>query len=109
MVAAELVDPRPYLVGTLCDTFRDYPAIGPLLPAMGYSERQVADLEATINRADCDLVIVGTPIDLRRLIRINKPAVRVTYEQQEIGKPDLEDGLARFICDATSVAAGAAP
>ena len=94
--AAEIVDPRPYTVGTLADTFRKYPGIGTLLPAMGYGEEQMRDLEATIARTPADVVLVATPIDLRRLIRIDKPALRVGYELQEIGKPDLADVLARF-------------
>jgi predicted GTPase len=94
--AAEIVDPRPYTVGTLTKTFEAYPAIGTLLPAMGYGEEQVRDLETTIARTPADLVLVATPIDLRRVIRIEKPALRVGYELQEIGRPDLEDVLARF-------------
>ncbi len=94
--AAEIVDPRPYTVGTLTETFESYPGIGTLLPAMGYGEQQMKDLEATIAATPCDLVLVATPIDLRRVIRIDKPALRVGYELQEIGKPDLEDVLARF-------------
>lgn len=95
--AAELVDPRPFTVDTITETFKKYPKIGVLLPAMGYGEDQIKDLEDTINKTDCDLVIIGTPIDLRKLIKINKPAVRVTYDLQEIGKPDLADQLKRFI------------
>ena len=95
--ASELVDPRPYTVGTITETFKKYPDIGTLLPAMGYGEQQIKDLEATINKADADLVIIGTPIDLRKLVNINKPAVRVTYELQEIGKPDLTDMLKKFM------------
>jgi len=95
--ASELVDPRPYTVGTITETFKKYPDIGTLLPAMGYGEQQIKDLEATINKADADLVIIGTPIDLRKLVNINKPAVRVTYELQEIGKPDLTDVLKKFM------------
>jgi len=91
--AAEIVDPRPFLKGTLVDTFKKYPEIGTLLPAMGYGKQQIKDLEATINATDCDAVIIGTPIDLRRIISINKPSVRVFYDLQEIGKPDLEDAL----------------
>ncbi len=94
--AAGLVDPRPFTVGTITKTFEKYPGIGTLLPAMGYGDQQVKDLEDTINKSDCDLVIIGTPIDLRKLITINKPALRVTYDLQEIGKPDLEDVLAKF-------------
>ncbi len=95
--AAELVDPRPYTVGTITETFQKYPEIGTLLPAMGYSPQQIEDLEETINKAEADVVIIGTPIDLRKLVKINKPAVRVTYELQEIGKPDLYDALKKFL------------
>ena len=91
--AAAVVDPRPYTVGTITETFRKYPDIGALLPAMGYGDRQVKDLETTINRTPCDTVIIGTPIDLNRLVKIRKPTVRVRYELQEIGKPDLMDVL----------------
>ncbi|HES60287.1 MAG: GTPase [Calditrichaceae bacterium] len=94
--AAEIVDPRPYTVGTITETFKKYSGIGSLLPAMGYGKKQIKDLEATINKTDCDLVIIGTPIDLRKLINIDKPALRVTYELQEIGKPDLTDVLKKF-------------
>jgi predicted GTPase len=95
--AAEIVDPRPYTVGTITETFRKYPDIGVLLPAMGYGDRQVKDLETTINRTPCDAVIIGTPIDLNRLIKIKKPTVRVSYDLQEIGKPDLMDVLKPFL------------
>ncbi|HVO12156.1 MAG TPA: cyclic 2,3-diphosphoglycerate synthase [Vicinamibacteria bacterium] len=94
--AAEVVDPRPYTVASITETFRKYPGIGTLLPAMGYGEAQVRDLEATIARTPCDLVLIATPIDLRRVLKIEKPALRVGYELQEIGKPDLADVLARF-------------
>ncbi|MBW6457886.1 MAG: cyclic 2,3-diphosphoglycerate synthase, partial [FCB group bacterium] len=95
--ASEVVDPRPYTVGTISKTFRNYPGIGKLLPAMGYGELQMMDLEKTIAQTDCDTVIIGTPIDLRRVIAIDKPSVRVTYELSEIGKPDLEDILKEMI------------
>jgi len=95
--ASEIVDPRPYTVGTISETFRKYPGIGHLLPAMGYGDQQVKDLETTINRTPCDAVIIGTPIDLNRLIKIRKPTVRVRYELQEIGKPDLMDVLMPFL------------
>ena len=95
--AVAIVDPRPYLVGSLRDTFETYPEIGTVLPAMGYGARQIADLEATINAADCDAVIIGTPIDLGRLLDIDKPHTRVSYDLQEIGKPDLEDVLGDFV------------
>lgn len=94
--ATEIVDPRPWVVGRIAETFEKYPDIGALLPAMGYGEEQIADLEKTINKVECDVVIIGTPIDLRKIIKIKKPAVRVIYELQEIGKPNLEDVLARF-------------
>jgi predicted GTPase len=95
--AAELVDPRPWAVGKLRDTFAEYPEIGSLLPAMGYGAEQKADLERTINAVDCDAVVIGTPIDLTRIVKIDKPAVRVGYELQEVGKPDLRQALARFL------------
>ncbi len=94
--AAELVDPRPYAVGLMAKTFDSYPKIGTLLPAMGYGGQQMKDLETTIARTPADLVLIATPIDLRRVIRIEKPALRVGYELQEIGKPDLQDALAEF-------------
>ncbi len=94
--ASEIVDPRPWVVGRIAETFKKYPDIGTLLPAMGYGEEQVKDLETTINKADCDVVIIGTPIDLRKIIKIKKPAVRVIYELQEIGKPNLDEVLAQF-------------
>ena len=95
--AAECVDPRPYTVGKLSETFRIYPEIGSLLPAMGYGEQQTRDLEETINSTECDSVIIGTPIDLNRVIKINKPNTRVFYDLQEIGKPDLGDVLDDFL------------
>jgi predicted GTPase len=94
--AAEIVDPKPYAKGTIADTFEKYSHIEGLLPAMGYGDRQVADLEATINATPCDAVIIGTPIDLRRICKIKRPSVRVRYELQEIGKPDLADLLDGF-------------
>jgi predicted GTPase len=89
--ASEIVDPRPWIKGTLKETFEKYPGIGSLLPAMGYGDRQVKDLGATINAADVDSVVIATPIDLRRLITIKKPTVRVRYELQEIGSPNLTE------------------
>jgi len=94
--AAEIVDPRPWIVGKIADTYQKYQEIGTLLPAMGYDKEQVADLERTINAVDCDVVVIGTPIDLRKIVKINKPAVRVMYELQEIGRPNLEDVLKKF-------------
>src|SRR5438105_5926014 len=91
--AAELVDPRPFAVGSIARTFEEYPEIGTLLPAMGYGNGQMEDLRETIERSDADLVLIGTPIDLRRLIDIDKPALRVTYHLQEMGEPTLKDVL----------------
>lgn len=95
--AAELVDPRPYLVGKLAETFEIYPEIGTLLPAMGYGKQQLKDLEATINKVDCDAVVIGTPIDLNRIVKIKKPNTRVYYDLQEIGFPNLEEVLTDFV------------
>jgi predicted GTPase len=91
--AGELVDARPFAVGSLQKTFEKYGHLKKVLPAVGYSDEQVKELEATINRTDCDLVVSATPIDLSRLIRINKPLVRVRYEYQGVGHPTLEDAL----------------
>ncbi|MDY0196630.1 MAG: cyclic 2,3-diphosphoglycerate synthase [Tenuifilaceae bacterium] len=95
--AAEKVDARPYLVGKLKETYAIYPGIGDLLPAMGYGKQQLKDLEATINNTDCDTVIIGTPIDLTRIINIKKPTTRVHYDLEEIGKPDLKGVLEDFV------------
>jgi predicted GTPase len=91
--AREIIDPRPYTVGSITSTFRNYPDIGPLLPAMGYGQQQRDDLEETINKTEADVVIIGTPIDLGRILELNKPSVRVRYELQEIGKPTLMELL----------------
>ena len=91
--AAEIIDPRPYVVGTIAGTFEAYPNIGTLLPAMGYGDQQVKDLEATINATPADAVIIGTPIDLRRICTIDKPSTRVTYDLKEIGDTTLADVL----------------
>jgi predicted GTPase len=95
--AAGFVDPRPYTVGKLKETFETYPDIGVLLPAMGYGEQQLKDLETTINNTECDAVVIGTPIDLNRIIKIKKPSTRVYYNLQEIGRPDLVGVLDDFI------------
>jgi predicted GTPase len=95
--AAGFVDPRPYVVGRLAETFRTYPGIGSLLPAMGYGPKQLKDLEATINHTPCDAVVIGTPIDLKRIIKIKKLSTRVHYNLQEIGKPDLVTVIEAFI------------
>jgi predicted GTPase len=95
--AAELIDPRPFTVGKLTETFEKYPNIGTLLPAMGYGEQQLRDLETTINNTDCDAVVIGTPIDLNRIINIKKPSTRVWYDLQEIGSPNLEEVIDEFV------------
>lgn len=95
--AAEMVDPRPYLAGKLVDTFNKYPGIGTLLPAMGYGEAQIRDLELTIARTDCDSVIIGTPIDLSRIVKIDKPNTRVYYSLDEIGSPNLSEIIDDFV------------
>ena len=95
--AAELIDPRPYVVGKLAETFGIYPNIGHLLPAMGYGDQQIKDLEETINNTDCDSVVIATPIDLNRLVKIRKPNTRVYYDLQEIGQPDLDTILDDFL------------
>ena len=91
--AAEIVDPRPFAVGTIADTYRKYPSTGAILPAMGYGEKQTRDLEKTIDQADVDMVISATPIDLTRVLKVRKPMQRVRYELQEIGQPTLEEIL----------------
>ncbi|PJB00617.1 MAG: GTPase, partial [Ignavibacteriales bacterium CG_4_9_14_3_um_filter_30_11] len=91
--AKEIVDPRPYTVKSITDTFKKYPNIGVLLPAMGYGKAQMKDLENTINRTKCDSVVIGTPIDLGRYIKINKPHTRVKYDLQEIGTITVETVL----------------
>ena len=91
--AAEIVDPRPYAVRSIKATYEKYPKTGPILPAMGYGEAQTRDLEETIRNAEVDMIIIATPIDLKRIVKIDKPSQRVRYELQEIGKPTLEDLL----------------
>jgi predicted GTPase len=95
--AAKLVDPRPFLKGTLVGVFKQYPKIGTLLPAMGYGEQQIKDLEETIDATDCDMVVIGTPIDLGRIIKINKPHMRVTYELEERDGHVLEDMITKLL------------
>jgi len=95
--AAELIDPRPFTVGKLTETFEKYPNIGTLLPAMGYGKEQLKDLETTINNTDCDSVVIGTPIDLNRIINIKRPSTRVWYDLQEIGSPNLEEVIDEFV------------
>lgn len=95
--AAQIVDPRPYAVGKLAETFSIYPGIGELLPAMGYGDEQVRDLQRTIDATPCDAVVIGTPIDLNRIVKISKPNTRVHYDLQEIGKPNMADILDDFL------------
>ena len=94
--AKEIIDPRPFVVRSIADTFKKYPGIGTLLPAMGYGNAQVKDLEETINRTNCDGVVIATPIDLRKILSIQKPTTRVTYELEEIGDTDLHSVLSRL-------------
>ncbi len=101
--ASQEVDARPYLVGKLKETYEIYPNIGCVLPAMGYGEQQLHDLEKTINSTDCDTVIIGTPIDLQRIIDIKKPCARVFYDLAEIGKPDLDGVLSEFVTSRVGV------
>ncbi|HET7145309.1 MAG TPA: GTPase, partial [Anaerolineales bacterium] len=91
--AKEIVDPRPFAVRSIAATYVKYPKTGPILPAMGYGDAQTKDLEETINKSDVDMVIIGTPIDLSRVMKIKKPYQRVRYELQEIGQPTLQDVL----------------
>ena len=95
--AAEIIDPRPFAVGTIHDTFVKYPNTGPILPAMGYGSEQTKDLEQTINNSNADIVLVATPIDIRNVIRLEKPGLRVRYELQEIGEPTLTGILSDFV------------
>ncbi len=94
--AAELVDPKPHAVGSIAATFAEYPHVSGLLPAMGYGRKQMDDLAETIKRSDPDLVLIGTPIDLRRLIDFEVPALRVTYRLEEVGEPTLADVLGEY-------------
>jgi predicted GTPase len=95
--ASEIVDPRPHAVGTIAHALEAYPSLGPVLPAMGYGDRQMRDLAMTIERVPCDVVVVGTPIDLTRVIKIWNPVVRASYDLQEVGRPDLAIALDSFI------------
>jgi len=95
--AAEIVDPRPFAVGSIVSTFKKYNHLSLVLPAMGYGEKQIKELEETINNSDVDLVVIGTPINLARVLKINKPYVRVTYELEEIGQPKLDELIVKFL------------
>ena len=97
--AREIIDPKPFAVGSIKDTYQKYPLIGTLLPAMGYGEKQIKELEKTINNSDAEIIIIGTPIDLSRVMKVNKKYVRVQYELQEIGKPDLMELLQKHFWD----------
>lgn len=97
--AKEIIDPRPFAVGEIQRAYAAYPRTGPVLPAVGYGGKQIKDLERTINRIDCDLVLIGTPVDLRRIIKIKHATCRIQYELQEIGQPDLSAVLRRFIAE----------
>ncbi len=94
--AAELVDPKPYAVGKIAETFENYPNLGPILPSMGYSDEQKKDLEITIKNTPCDVVLIATPIDLNRVVKIDKPTVKIDYEMQEIGTPTFGDIIQDF-------------
>ncbi|MHA2395242.1 MAG: cyclic 2,3-diphosphoglycerate synthase [Candidatus Thorarchaeota archaeon] len=94
---AEIVDPRPYAVGSIKETFEKYDHLENVLPAMGYGKKQIDELQQTINKADVDAIVIGTPIDLNRIVKIDKPNTRIRYDLQEIGKPDLEDVLSEFV------------
>ncbi len=95
--AAEIIDPRPYAVASIVATYQKYPRTGTILPAMGYGHEQIRDLEVTINNTPCDLVVIGTPIDLSRVLKIEHPMQRVRYELQVIGRPTLEEIIAQRI------------
>ncbi|MFC1609647.1 cyclic 2,3-diphosphoglycerate synthase [Myxococcota bacterium] len=97
--ATEIVDPRPWVQGAIQETFDKYPNIGPVLPAMGYSQQQIADLGATIDRVDADITLIGTPINLTRLVKLNKPALRVQYDLEEKGEPSLTTIVNKFLDD----------
>jgi len=94
---SKIIEPRKYAVGSIKKTYEKYGHLEKILPAMGYGKKQISDLEETINNAECDAVVIGTPIDLGKIIKINKPSVRVKYELEERGKPDLEDALKEFL------------
>jgi predicted GTPase len=96
-LGAYMISPRDKAIGSIKEVYSLYPHLGAVLPAMGYSRKQIDELEQTINSVECDSVLIGTPVDLRNLLNINKPAARVRYEVQEIGKPNLEDVLNKFL------------
>ena len=95
--AKKIIDPRPYAIGSIKSTYHKYPHLTNILPAMGYGEKQMKELEETINASNCDTVVIGTPIDLGRLLTIKKPSVRVRYDLQEQGSPSLEEIIKEFL------------
>ncbi len=95
--AKEVIDPRPFAVGGIADAFKAYPSVTEVLPTIGYGKRQIRDLEATIARAECDTVVIGTPVNLLRVLKIDKPCVMVTYELEEVSGPGLAEALERFV------------
>jgi predicted GTPase len=95
--ASEIVDPKPYATGSIRETYKKYTHLGTILPAIGYGEKQIAELKETIDRTPCDVVVIGTPIDLRRVMTINKPTVRVKYELQVLGPVSLEQILEKLL------------
>jgi len=95
--ASELVDPRPYAVGSIKEAYKKYPHLGAVLPALGYDEKQIAELNETVSRTPCDIIVIGTPVDLRKLMKINKPTVRVKYELKVLGPVSLEQILDNFL------------
>ena len=95
--AGEIISPLPFAIGSIKETLEKFPHLKQILPAMGYGKEQVKDLEETLNKADCDVIVAGTPIDLNRVVSINKPIIRVRYELDEIGRPDLKDVLKDFL------------
>jgi predicted GTPase len=95
--AREMVDPRPYAVGSIKETYKKYTHLGTILPALGYGEKQIAELKETIDRTPCDAVVIGTPIDLRRVMTIDKPTVRAKYELKVLGPVILEEILEEFL------------
>jgi predicted GTPase len=95
--ASEIADPRPYAVGSIREAYEIYPHLGAVLPALGYGEKQIEELKETITRTPCDVVVIGTPVDLRRVMEINKPTVRVKYELKVLGPLSLEQILDDFL------------
>jgi predicted GTPase len=95
--AAEIIDPKPYAVGSIKDAYTKYPNLGNLIPALGYYEDQLKDLEKSIENTPCDLILIGSPIDIRRVIDLHKPSMRVYYNLEEIGEPTIDGILKDFV------------